>query len=95
MTPERELKEKLIQYCNYRGLEVRKLHYEGRTGCPDWLIFGNGKHIFIELKGPKGKVSATQKNEFLSLRAKGGFDIYILNNIEHIQSCIDYEFNNE
>lgn len=94
MTPERELKEKLVQYCDYRGLEVRKLHYEGRAGCPDWLIFGNGKHIFIELKGPRGHTSTAQILEFNKLKA-GGLNVYVCNNIELLQQIIDHEFCNE
>ena len=51
-TPEGKLKAYLVKRSRELGLYAYKLSFENRRGAPDWMIVGNGKLCFIELKTP-------------------------------------------
>lgn len=88
MTPEGKIKEALLKSCKKYNLEARKIHFEGVRGAPDWLIFGEQKHLLIELKAPNGKLSPAQKSEIKMLYEYGGFKIEIVNNINEIDQLL-------
>lgn len=71
-TPEGKVRDYLLKKCKDYGLVPYKLNFENRRGAPDWLITGMGKHLFIELKAPNGKLSPAQEATIDSMVLTGG-----------------------
>lgn len=57
----------LVAECKRRGLEQRKLSYEGRRGAPDRMVIAPHAIGFFELKRPGGKPSLEQVREIEKL----------------------------
>lgn len=65
-----------------------------RRGVPDrLLIFPGGRHIYLELKAPGGKLTDNQSREIARLRNQG-CKVYVLNNIESVNFMLDMVKNN-
>jgi len=77
-TPEGKLRDYMLKSCEERGFAAYKLSFENRRGAPDWLLIGNEKHVFVELKAPKGSLSRAQVLLQANLAFKGGC---------HVRTC--------
>lgn len=71
-TPEGKLRDYMLKKCRAYDIETFKLSFENRRGAPDWLLIGNEKHVFVELKAPKGSLSRAQAILQAKLALKGG-----------------------
>lgn len=76
-TPEGKLKEYLLERARALGLKTYKLSFENRRGAPDWMVCGNGKTCFIELKTPNGIVSPVQKRMLAELATRSGCRVWV------------------
>lgn len=70
-TPEGKIADFLCREARRRGLFVRKCRWEGRVGCPDYLIIRDGRAFFVETKAPGESPRPSQVAEFDRLRAAG------------------------
>lgn len=76
-TPEGAVADCLKRRCAERGIFIRKVRWEGRLGCPDYLIIApNGAH-FIETKAPGERPRASQIAEFEAIR-RAGCRVYVV-----------------
>lgn len=76
-TPEHSVAQALLRAAADAGLMVRKLHWEGRVGAPDYLILCDGRAFFVETKAPGEKPRPSQLAEFARLE-KCGFPVAVV-----------------
>jgi Holliday junction resolvase len=62
---------KLIKQYEAQGWTVLKLIQLNKSGYPDLLCLKPDKVLFIEVKGPKGRLSKVQEYRIEELRSKG------------------------
>lgn len=79
-TPEHRIAAALTREAKARGLFIRKCRWEGRLGCPDYLIIRNGKAIFVETKAPGESPRKSQIAEFAKIQEHGG-TIYVVDTL--------------
>lgn len=83
---EYQVRDYLIKKVKEIGGEARKIRYENRKGCADWMVLF-GDIYLVELKGTKGKLSVSQARDIERLRkidvpvqvinSKAGIDRFI------------------
>lgn len=61
----------LIKRYEAQGWTVIKLVQANRAGYPDLLLLRPDAAQFVEVKGPKGRLSKVQEYRIAELRAKG------------------------
>lgn len=71
-TPEHRIAAALMREAKAGGLFIRKCRWEGRLGCPDYLIIKNGKAVFVETKAPRESPRKSQLAEFAKIQEYGG-----------------------
>lgn len=76
-TPEHRIAAILTREAKARGLFIRKCRWEGRLGCPDYLILRNGKAVFVETKAPGEIPRKSQLAEFAKIQEYGGV-VYVV-----------------
>jgi hypothetical protein len=59
-----------------------------RAGTPDLLIVADGRACFLELKAPRGRVSAAQRECHTALRAAGA-TVAVANNIDEAVELLE------
>lgn len=74
---EAQYQAKLIKQYKADGWTVIKLVQTNKAGYPDLLCLKPGEVRFVEVKGPKGRLSKVQEYRISELRAKG-FDVQVL-----------------
>lgn len=87
-TPEGKLKAYLVKRSRELGLYAYKLSFENRRGAPDWMIVGNGKLCFIELKTPAGTLSACQKKVLSALASASGCRVWVCRTENQIDGAL-------
>lgn len=87
-TPEGKLKEYLLKRARSLELKAYKLSFENRRGAPDWMVCGNGKTCFIELKTLSGVVSASQKKVLSDLANNSGCRVWICRSEQQIDGAL-------
>lgn len=87
-TPEGKLKEYLLKRCRALDFKCYKLNFENRRGAPDWMICGNGKTCFIELKTRTGIISPAQKSMICELNTYGGVRAWICRSEQQIDGAL-------
>lgn len=85
---ENKIAHPVRSYAIERGFEVRKVSYESREGCPDYMFYGYGELFFIEFKSPDGTLRSNQVREIKRLRANGT-RVFIIDNIEDGRDVVD------
>jgi len=68
---EKKIEQRLVKKIKEKGGLCLKWVSPSTTGVPDRLVFYKGKVIPVELKDPKGKLSARQEFMFLTLLNQG------------------------
>ena len=71
------------------GAYARKIIYENRRGCPDWMVVHNGYIYLVELKSPTGKLTITQVNEHARILTEGDFQVTVLKTYNDIDKFIE------
>ena len=80
---ERDIKDRFKEEAERKGALVRKINYENRIGCPDWLVAYRGKLYLVELKKPDGKLRPGQEREIRRYYEQG-IQVYVLKTIVHV-----------
>lgn len=81
---ESALENYLVKQCKDKKLFLRKVRWVGRRGAPDRLLNG----VFIELKGPNGKLADHQAREIARMR-DAGMRVEIISDKDHLDGVID------
>ena len=68
---EQDFQAKLIKQYEAQGWYVVKLIQCNKTGMPDLILSKPDEVRFVEVKAPKGRLSAVQEYRHAELRAKG------------------------
>nr|WP_304642242.1 VRR-NUC domain-containing protein [uncultured Parasutterella sp.] len=87
-TPEGQNTLFLKQACKKLGITAFKLGFEGTVGAPDWLLMRDGRHILIELKAKKGRLSPQQQRMIRTLEDEGAFEVFVCHDAESIKTAI-------
>ena len=74
---EARYQAKLIKQYEAQGWTVIKLVQTNKAGYPDLLCLKPDAAMFIEVKGPKGRLSMVQEYRIAELKAKG-FDVQVM-----------------
>ncbi len=88
VTPEGKLRDYMLKLCGKHNIRAYKISFENRRGAPDWLLIGNGVHIFVELKAPKGVLSHAQIVTQHDLTFEGGCDVWVCRTKEDVDEII-------
>ena len=74
MVEETKLKNKIMRAIRqrYPYAWIWKISDRFRSGVPDLLVIYRGYNIFIEIKTPKGRISAIQRHTMQEMQAAGG-----------------------
>lgn len=83
-TPEGLVVEALKRAVKAQGGIARKVHWEGRSGAPDWFVMLNGRHAFVECKSEKGTLTQQQMLEHNRMRTHGGCEVYVVRSVDDI-----------
>lgn len=68
---EKDIEEKICDAARDSGWLVLKLTSPSRRGAPDRMLIRDGDVVFLEIKTPKGRLSAPQVSCIKELRAHG------------------------
>jgi hypothetical protein len=68
---EQDFQAKLIKQYEAQGWYVVKLIQCNKTGMPDLILTKPDEVRWVEVKAPKGRLSAVQEYRHAELRAKG------------------------
>lgn len=68
---EKEVEKYLVHKAYVRSILCRKAKWIGNRGCPDRVLMRDGKIVWIEVKGSKGKLSDIQIHEQNRMIAHG------------------------
>ena len=72
MTPAGKLQDHLKHIVQKSGGQYRKVRWEGRSGCPDCLVWWDGpRFAFIEIKAEGDRLRKLQTREIERMRADG------------------------
>lgn len=88
-TPEGEVQKYAVERFKALGGLGRKIRYEGRNGCPDYLfILPGGRVIFVEFKARDGKAADPHQAREHARYAKRGVDVYIIGSKRAVDQLI-------
>lgn len=77
MTPEHAVAAAMTKKARTAGLYIRKCRWDGRVGCPDYLVLKNGRAFFIETKAPGENPRRSQLAEFGQI-LKAGCPVFVV-----------------
>lgn len=87
-TPEGIIADCLLRRCAERGLFVRKVRWEGRAGCPDYIVITQNGAYFIEAKAPREKPRPSQDAEFEAIR-RAGCPVFVVDSPAAADDALD------
>lgn len=90
MTPEARNVQLLKRAVEEAGGEVRKVHWEGRVGAPDFLVLLPRHHFFVEVKAPSEEPRIVQVREHDRLR-DAGCGVYVVDCHAGIKVLVNQE----
>ena len=83
---ERDIERRLVAKAKAAGGQALKWVSPGQAGVPDRIVLlPNGRVIFVELKSPRGKLSAIQVRVIERLRNLG-FDVRVIDSKEGVDA---------
>lgn len=85
---EAVMEQLLIERAADRGWFARKVSWPGRRGAPDRFFAKNGTVMFVELKRPKGRLSANQVREIALLR-DAGLTVHVVGDLRQGYALFD------
>lgn len=88
MTPEGFIAAALLREAETAGLFIRKCRWEGRVGCPDYLVIRHGTAIFIETKAPGEHPRKSQIAEFAKIK-ENGVAVYVVDTTEKAKKAVN------
>ena len=85
MAEEKNLEDRLFDYCKQHDILFLKTFVAGGKGFPDrMLIFKDGTILFMELKSPGGKLSPHQVIWQKTLHTRNQFSVVAYNYAEAV-----------
>ena len=88
MQNEKKIEQRLVKKVKEKGGLCLKWVSPSTTGVPDRLVIHNSKVIPVELKDPKGKLSARQELMIKELLARG-VKTHVLSSEQDVDQFID------
>lgn len=88
MCKERDIKDYFLKMLKTIDALARKVKYENRNGCPDWLVAHKGKLYLVELKSPTGKLTWQQRKE-IGRYAESGILVITVYNYDDVDDFIE------
>lgn len=88
MQNEKKIEQRLVKKVKEKGGLCLKWVSPSMTGVPDRLVIHNSKVIPVELKDPKGKLSARQELMIKELQARG-VHTHVLASEQEVDEFVD------
>lgn len=89
---EREVQSQIRDYLRWRGWYVVKIHQSlgSVRGIADLYALKGGRHVWIEVKTPRGRQSDAQREFQAAIESHGG--VYMLaSSIEDVQKALEVD----
>ena len=86
--PESKIQESVIKYARSQGFLCRKYVNEGRRSAPDYILFKDGRVLFIEFKATGKSATVAQKREHRKLERVGHY-VFVCDDITKGKTFID------
>ena len=83
---EYQIKDYVVRKVKELGGVARKIKYENRNGCPDWLVVF-GMIYLVELKSTHGKLRTSQAREIKKMKDVD-VEVHVINSKAGIDSFI-------
>lgn len=87
-TPEHRVAAALAKAAKENHVYLRKCHWEGRMGAPDYLALKHGRAFFIETKAPGERPRPSQLAEFDRIRTDGCCPVITVDSAELARAVI-------
>ena len=88
MQDEKKIEQRLVRKVKEKGGLCLKWVSPSMTGVPDRLVIHNSRVIPVELKDPKGKLSARQELMIKELQARG-VQTHVLSSEQQVDQFVD------
>ncbi len=88
MQNEKKIEQRLVKKIKEKGGLCLKWVSPSTTGVPDRLVFYNSRVIPVELKDPKGKLSARQELMIKELQARG-VQTHVLSSEQQVDEFVE------
>lgn len=87
-TPESRVAAALVRAAKEANLYIRKCHWEGRVGAPDYIVLEHGRAFFIETKASGERPRPSQLAEFGRIRTEGCCPVIIVDSVDTARAVI-------
>lgn len=87
-TPEHRIAAALVSAAKKEHVYLRKCHWEGRMGAPDYIALSNGRAFFIETKAPGERSRPSQRAEFDRIRTEGCCPVIVVDSVDTARAVI-------
>lgn len=87
-TPEHRVAAALVRAAKEEHVYLRKCHWEGRMGAPDYIALKHGRAFFIETKAPGERPRPSQRVEFGRIRTEGGCPVIVVDSVDTAKAAI-------
>ena len=87
-TPEGRVADALVRAAKEHHVYLRKCHWEGRMGAPDYIALKHGRAFFIETKAPGERPRPSQLAEFGRIRTDGCCPVIVVDSVELARAVI-------
>lgn len=87
-TPEHRIAAALVSAAKKEHVYLRKCHWEGRMGAPDYIALSNGRAFFIETKAPGERPRPSQRAEFDRIRTEGCCPVIVVDSVDAAKAVI-------
>ena len=87
-TPEGRIADALVRAAKEHHVYLRKCHWEGRVGAPDYIALKHGRAFFIETKAPGERPRPSQMAEFDRIRTEGCCPVITVDSAELARAVV-------
>lgn len=87
-TPEHRIAAALVSAAKKEHVYLRKCHWEGRMGAPDYIALKHGRAFFIETKAPGERPRPSQRAEFDRIRTEGCCPVIVVDSVDAAKTVI-------
>lgn len=87
-TPEHRIAAALVSAAKKEHVYLRKCHWEGRMGAPDYIALNHGRAFFIEAKAPGERPRPSQRVEFDRIRTEGCCPVIVIDSVALAKAVI-------
>lgn len=87
-TPEHRVAAALVKAAKENHVYLRKCHWEGRMGAPDYIALNHGRAFFIETKAPGERPRPSQRAEFDRIRTEGCCPVIVVDSVDIAKAVI-------